>query len=137
METNQNPTTNPSEGNQLDVSQPRNSSFSNFSHENTLYKQWNPELGCKVGLGVQNEAGQRLTEFSQDTLVTANTRFQQYNTQVYTWTSLDGQHQNQIDGFLWPKDEEALYSQQKQDLKVTLMQIMNSLLENSGLNWRN
>ena len=91
----------------------------------------------KFGLGIQNEAGQRLTEFSQDTLVTANTRFQQYNTQVYTWTSLDGQHQNQIDGFLWPKDEEALYSQQKQDLKVTLMQIMNSLLENSGLNWRN
>ena len=45
MGTNQNPTPNPStEGNQLDVSQPGNSSFSNFSHENTLYKQCNPEF---------------------------------------------------------------------------------------------
>ena len=44
---NQKPTPNPStEGNQLDVSQPRNSHFSNFSRENTLYKQCNPELGA-------------------------------------------------------------------------------------------
>ena len=55
--TNQNPTPNPStEGNQLDVSQPRNSRFSNFSRENTLYKQCNPELrappySCCVGNG--------------------------------------------------------------------------------------
>ena len=48
MGTNQNPTPNPStEGNQLDVSQPGNSRFSeNFSRENTLYKQCNPELGA-------------------------------------------------------------------------------------------
>ena len=45
MRINQKPTPNPStEGNQLDVSQPRNSRFSNFSRENTLYKQCNPEL---------------------------------------------------------------------------------------------
>ena len=45
-----------------------------------------------------NEAGQRLTEFCQEnTLVTANTLFQQHKRRLYTWTSPDGQHQNQID----------------------------------------
>ena len=57
MGTNQNPTPNPStEGNQLDISQPGNSRFFNFSRENTLYKQCNPEfeaplLSCCVGNG--------------------------------------------------------------------------------------
>ena len=47
IRTNQKPTPNPStEGNQLDVSQPRNSCSSNFSRKNTLYKQCNPELGA-------------------------------------------------------------------------------------------
>ena len=47
--TNQNPTPNPStEGNQLDVSQPGNSRFANFSRENTLYKQYNPEFGAPL-----------------------------------------------------------------------------------------
>ena len=50
------------------------------------------------GLGVQNEAGQRLTEFCQEnTLVRVNTLFQQHKRQLYTGTSLDGQCQNQID----------------------------------------
>ena len=34
------------------------------------------------------------------------------------------------------KDGEAIYSQQKQDWELTVAQIMNSLLQNSGLNWR-
>ena len=34
------------------------------------------------------------------------------------------------------KDGEALYSQQKQNWELTVAQIMNSLLPNSGLNWR-
>ena len=47
----------------------------------------------KFGLGVQNEAGQRLTEFCQEnTLVIANTLFQQHKRRLYTWTSPDGQH---------------------------------------------
>ena len=51
----------------------------------------------KFGLGVQNEAGQRLIEFCQENaLVIANTRFQQHKRRLYTWTSPDGQHQNQI-----------------------------------------
>ena len=38
--------------------------------------------------------------------------------------------------FFAAKDGEALYSQQKQDQDVTVAQIMNSLLPNSGLNWK-
>ena len=34
------------------------------------------------------------------------------------------------------KDEEALYSQQKQDWELTMAQIMNSLLPNSELSWK-
>ena len=63
--------------------------------------EWNVKAGSqetpgvrgKFGLGVQNEEGQRLTEFSQENaLVTANTLFQQNNRQVYIWTSPDGQY---------------------------------------------
>ena len=46
----------------------------------------------KFGLGVQNEAGQRLIEFCQEkALVIANALFQQHK-RLYTWTSPDGQH---------------------------------------------
>ena len=45
------------------------------------------------GLGIQNEAGQRLIEFCQENaLVIANTLFQQHKRRLYTWTSPDGQH---------------------------------------------
>ena len=62
---------------------------------------WNAKVGSqeitgvigKFGLGVQNEAGQRLTEFGQEnTLVIANTLFQQHKIRLYTWTSPDGQY---------------------------------------------
>ena len=54
-----------------------------------------PRITEKVGLGVQNEARQRLTEFCQEnTLVIANTLFQQHKRRLYTWTSPDGQHRN-------------------------------------------
>ena len=50
---------------------------------------------------MQNEAGQRLIEFCQENaLVTANTLFQQHKRRLYTWTSPDGQHKNQIDYIL-------------------------------------
>ena len=61
---------------------------------------WNAKVGSqevrgvtgKFVLGVQNEAGQRLTEFSQENaLVIANTFYQQKR-RLYTWTSPDGQH---------------------------------------------
>ena len=51
-----------------------------------------------------NEAGQRLTEFGQENaLVVANTLFQQHKRRLYTWTSPDGQHGNQIDYILCSK----------------------------------
>ena len=54
-----------------------------------------------MGLGVLNEAGQRLTEFCQENaLVIANTLFQQHKRRLYTWTSPDGQHGNQTDYIL-------------------------------------
>ena len=52
-----------------------------------------PGVRGKFGLGVRNEAGQRLIEFCQEnTLVIANTLFQQHKRRLYTWTSPDGQH---------------------------------------------
>ena len=74
-----------------------------------LIGDWNAKVGSqekpgvtgKFGLGVQNEAGQRLIEFCQENaLVIANTLFQQYKRQFYTWTSPNGQYQNQIDYIL-------------------------------------
>ena len=62
---------------------------------------WNAKVGSqetpgvtgKFGLGVQNEAGQRLIEFCQENaLVIANTLFQQHKRRIYTWTSPDSQH---------------------------------------------
>jgi len=55
----------------------------------------------KIGLGIQNEAGQRLTEFCQENLlIIANTLFQQHWRILYTRTSPDDQYQNQIDYIL-------------------------------------
>ena len=63
--------------------------------------EWNAKVGSqetpgvtgKSGLGVRNEAGQKLIEFCQENaLVIANTLFQQHKRRLYTWTSPDGQH---------------------------------------------
>ena len=52
-------------------------------------------------LGVQNDAGQRLTEFCQENaLVIENTLFQKHKRRLYTWTSPDGPYQNQIDNIV-------------------------------------
>ena len=80
------------------------------------------------GLGVQNEAGQRLTEFCQEnTLVTL---FQQHKTPHMDITNTE----IRLIIFFASKDGEALYSQQEQDWELTMAQIMNSLLPNSNLN---
>ena len=63
--------------------------------------EWNAKVGSqeipgvigKFGLGIQNESGQRLTEFCQEnTLVIANTFFQQHKRRLYTWASPDNQY---------------------------------------------
>ena len=55
--------------------------------------EWNAKVGSqetpvvtsKLGLGIQNEAGQRLTEFCQENaLVIANTLFQQHKRRLCT-----------------------------------------------------
>ena len=59
--------------------------------------QETPGVTGKFGLGMRNEAEQRLIEFSQENAVAiANTLFQQHKRRLYTWTSPDGQHRNQI-----------------------------------------
>ena len=76
-----------------------------YTHTHThvlfIIWDWNAKVGSqetsgvtgKFGLGVQNEAGQKLIEFCQEkVLVTANTLFQQHKRSLYTWTSPDGQH---------------------------------------------
>ena len=55
----------------------------------------------KFGLGIRNEAGQRLIEFCRENaLVIANALFQQHKRRLYPWTSTDGQYRNQIDHIL-------------------------------------
>ena len=75
-----------------------------------ITEDWNGKVGCqeipgvtgKFGLGIQNEAGQRVTEFCQENaLVIANTLFQQDKIRLYTWISPDGQYQNEIDYILF------------------------------------
>ena len=65
---------------------------------------WNAKVGSqetpgvtgKFGLGIRNEAGQRLIEFGKENALV----FQQHKKRLYTWTSPDGQHRNQIDYIL-------------------------------------
>ena len=104
---------------------------------------WNEKVGSqetpgvtgKFGLGIWNEAGQRLIEFCQENaLVIANTLFQQHKRRPYTWTHQIVNTEIRLIIFFAAKDEEALYSQQKQDQELTVAQIMNSLLPNSDLN---
>ena len=104
---------------------------------------WNAKVGSqetsgvigKLGLGMRNEAWQRLIEFCQENaLVITNTLFQQHKRRLYTWRAPDGQHQNQTDYILCSQNGEALYNQQKRDQELTVAQIMNSLLPNSDSN---
>ena len=92
----------------------------------------------KFSLGVQNEAGQRLTEFCREnTLVIANTLFQQPKNPRNDSTQGHYQMVNTeitLIMFFVAKDREALYSQQKQDLEQTGAKITSSLLQNSGSN---
>ena len=124
---------------------------------------WNARVGSqetpgvtgKFGLGVQKEAGQRLIRVVQEnTLVIANTLFQQHKRRLYTWTSPDGQqtpsskntredytwtspdgqHQNQIDYILCSQSWRSSIQSEKQDWELSVVKIMNSLLPNSNLN---
>ena len=62
-----------------------------------VWSQEIPGVTGKFGLGVQNEAGQKLTEFCQENALVANTLLQQHKRRLYTWTSPNGQYRNQTD----------------------------------------
>ena len=71
-----------------------------------IIQDWNAKVGSqeipgitgKFDSGVQNETGQRLIEFCQENaLFIANALFQRHKRRLYTWTSPNGQYQNQID----------------------------------------
>ena len=83
---------------------------------------WNAKVGSqkmpgvtgKFGLGVQNEARQRLTEFCQENaLGIVNILFQQHRRRLYTWTSPDGQYRNQIDYILCSQSWRSLIQSAK------------------------
>ena len=103
---------------------------------------WNAKVGSqettgitgKFGIGVQNEAGQRLTVFPRER--TSHSKHPLQTTQEMTPY---GHHQMvnteiRLIIFFSAKDGEALYTQPKQDWELTVVQIMNSLLPNSDLN---
>ena len=77
----------------LELTPPKNVLFSIGDWNAKGGIQETPGVTGKFGLGVQNEAGQRLMEFCQkNALVIANTLFQQHKRTLYTGTSQDGQH---------------------------------------------
>ena len=103
---------------------------------------WNAKVGSqetpgvtgKFGLGVRNEAGQRLTGFCQENALLIAT----LSSNTTREDSTHG-HRQMVDTelrliiFFAAKDDEALYNQQKQDQELTVAQ-KNSLLPNSDLN---
>ena len=98
---------------------------------------WNAKVGSqetpgvtgKIVLGVQNEAGQRLTQFHQENSLSSHTPCSN-NTREY---STHGHHQMvdtkiRLSIFFAAKDGESLHSQQKQDWELTVAQIMSSVI---------
>ena len=85
----------------LEITPPKDVLFIIRDWNAKVESQKTPGVTGKFGLGVQKAAGQRLIEFCQENaLVIANTLFQQQKRRLYTWTSPDGQHRNQIDYIL-------------------------------------
>ena len=103
---------------------------------------WNAKVGSqetsgKFGLGVRKEAGQRLTEFCQENaLVIANTLFQQHKRRLYTWTSPDDKHQNQIDYILCSQRWRSSIQSAKTRLGVDCGSDHELLIATSDLNRR-
>ena len=89
----------------------------------------------KFGFGVQNEAGQSLTEFCQENTAGHS----KHSLPTTRDDSAHGHHQIvntkiSLIIFFAAEDGKALYTLQKQDRELTVAQIMNSLLQNSDLN---
>ena len=100
---------------------------------------WNAKVGSqetpgvpgKFGLGVQNEAGQKLIVLPRE--CTGHSKHSLSTTQEKTLHKMVN-NKIRLIIFFATKDREALYSQQKQDQDLTVAQILSSFLPNSGLN---
>ena len=111
------------------------------SQEDVLFiiGDWNAKVGSqetpgvtgKFGLGMRNEAGQRLIEFCQENALAIETPSSNNTREDSTCTSPDGQHQNQIDYILCSRRWRSSIQPAKQDQELTVAQIMNSFLPNS------
>ena len=120
----------------LDLTPPKICLFIMRDWNVKLESQETPGVTGKFGLGVRNEAGQRLIEFCQENaLIIANTLFQQHKRRLYTWISPDDQHWNQIDCILCSHRWRSSIQSAKNNWELTVAQIMNSFLPNSDLNW--
>ena len=106
---------------------------------------WNAKVGSqetpvvtgKFGLRIWNEAGQRLIEFCQENaLVITNTLFQQHKRRLYTWTSLDAQHRNQIDYILCSQRWRSSIQSAKTRPGADCGSDHELLMLNSDWNWR-
>ena len=85
----------------LELTHPKDVFFIIGEWKAKLGSQETPGVTGKFGVGVQNEAGQKLIEFCQkNALVIAKTLFKQHKKRLYKWTSPDGRHRNQIDYIL-------------------------------------
>ena len=111
--------------------------------KDVIIGDWNAKVGSqetheitgRFGLGVQNEAGQRLIEFCQENAVVMQTPSSNHTRE----DSTHGHHQMvnteiRLIIFFVAKDGGALYNVQRQDQELTVAQIINSLLPNSDLN---
>ena len=89
----------------------------------------------KFDLELQNETGQRLTEFCQENvMVIANTLFQKHKRRLFTWTSPDGQYQNQIDYILCSQRWRSSIQSAKTKAGPNCVSDHALLLPNSDLN---
>ena len=113
-----------------------------------IFKTYNG-LECKSrksrNTGSNRQIGPWNTEWSkakanrvlqENALVIANTFFQQHKRRLCTWTSPEGQYQNEIDYILCSQRWRSSMQSAKTDRELTVAQIMNSLLPNSDLSWR-
>ena len=92
-----------------------------------------PEITVKFDIAVQNKAGQRLTEFVKRTCWSLQTSFSNNPRD----SSTRGHYQmvcTKVRLIMFFAAEHGEFSQQKEDLELTMVQTMNSLLQNSGLN---
>ena len=77
----------------LELTPPKDVLFITGDWNAKVGRQEIPGVTGKFGLGIQNEAGQRLTEFCQENaLVIANSLFQHHKRRLYKWASPNGQY---------------------------------------------